>query len=159
MRRRIMSAVALGSIALTLSGCGLEPSGVDQGASAPTGVAAGMTLYFYDSSGNLTAQERDTGRLGNVQDAVALLLTGPGSSGVTTAMASTTVTRTEVRLSGDRMSIVVPLTAAEATDAGTDQIVCTALASHIQSGGSPDTTVTVHFTVGSDTTRTCPVLP
>ncbi|MCW4457851.1 hypothetical protein [Microbacterium sp. MPKO10] len=159
MRQRIVSALAIGSIALALSGCGLGPSGVEQGAAAPTGVSAGMTLYFYDSSGTLTAQQRDTGRLGSVQDAIALLLTGPGSSGLTTALTPTTVTRTEVRLSGDQMSIVVPLTATEATDVGTDQIVCTALASHIQSGGSPDTTVTVHFTVGSDTTRTCPVLP
>lgn len=55
---------------------------------------------------------------------------------------------------------MVPLTADEVSPRGIDQIVCTALGVHVQSGGAPDTRVQVRFVQPapeSERRRTCPL--
>jgi hypothetical protein len=55
----------------------------------------------------------------------------------------------------------MPLAAKEVSRRGIEQIVCTALAQHVQSGGSAKATVRILFTIspaGSDRPRTCPVI-
>ncbi|GAA4887300.1 hypothetical protein [Streptomonospora salina] len=159
MKRRMIAAALVGGASALLAGCGVQPSGVEDGPSAPTGVAPGTTLYFLDHDGNLTAQQRKTGRLGTASEAVSLLLTGPGDSDVHTDIDDpASVTRTEVTVSGERMSVRVPIASTELTADGVDQIVCTALASHIQAGGSTETRVGIRFTDRAQDSRTCPVL-
>lgn len=155
--RRMRAAAAMGVLIAALAGCALQPSGVEEGPSAPTGVAPGATLYFLDDGGDLTAVTRDTQRLGTVAQAVALMLTGPGESGLATGIPDTTVTRTEVTISGDVMSVRVPIAARNTSAAGVDQIVCTAFASHVQAGGADDTRVSVSFTDRTTEPRTCPI--
>lgn len=154
MKRRVVATVGLG-VSL-LSGCGLQPSGVEEGPSAATGVAPGVTLYFLDGDGSLTAQQRQTGRLGTISEAVSLLLTGPGDSDLHTGIDPTPVTRTDVTVSGERMSVRVPIASTELTRGGVDQIVCTALASLIQAGGPPQTLVGLEFTDRTEGPRSCP---
>jgi len=146
---------------LLLAGCGIEPSGVTDGGEAPTGVAPGMTLYFIDDSGALVADQPATGSLGSVSDALSLLLASTNSPGRRTGIADVGVTRVGVVVAGDTIELRVPLAARDVTARGIDQIVCTAIAAHVQSGGSPGSTVRIIFTVagpGADRPRTCPVI-
>jgi hypothetical protein len=155
--RRIWIAAA----ALLLAGCGIADSGVSDEGPAPTGVAPGTTLYFVDGDGELEATLRDTGRLGTIADALALLLLGPGDSGLETEIAAVSFAKVEVTVGEEVIELRVPLSTEEVTPVGVDQIVCTALAAHVQSGGSAETAVRILFTTGrsdSDEPRTCPLI-
>ncbi|MCD0443053.1 hypothetical protein LO763_05355 [Glycomyces sp. A-F 0318] len=154
--RRIWIAAAV----LLLAGCGVEPSGVTDGGPAPTGVAPGPTLYFVDG-GELRATVRDTGRLGTIAEALSLLLSGPGDADLDTEIAPTAFAKVEVTVTGQEVELRVPLSTEEVTPLGIDQIVCTALAAHVQNGGSTEATVRLRFTLeepGSRDPRTCPLL-
>jgi hypothetical protein len=156
--RRAGWAVA---VLLLLAGCGIEPSGVTDGGDAPTGVAPGMTLYFIDAGGALTPQQHDTDSLGTISDALSLLLASPDSPERRTEIADVGVTRVGVVVDGDTIELRVPLAGRDVTPRGIDQIVCTAIAAHVQRGGSLDSTVRIIFTVagpGADRARTCPVI-
>ncbi|UFU05357.1 GerMN domain-containing protein [Ruania halotolerans] len=164
MNRRLRPVALLVSM-LALAGCGVQPSQVQQGPEAPTGLAPGSTLYFLDDGGDLVAQERQTRRLGSIQEAVSLLLTGPGSSGLGTGIAETAVRTTPVTLGEEIISVRLPLATPEVDSDGVDQIVCTVLATHIQAGGSPAMQVRLTFTdIPASSTdprtgpRSCPVL-
>ncbi|GAB6903353.1 hypothetical protein [Kineosporia succinea] len=149
------------AVVLLLAACGLQPTGPDDAGQAPTGISPGPTVYFLDSRQELQADVFETGRLGTVSDAVTLLLQGPGGSGLTTGIASTEVTRVEATVSDSTIVLKVPVAASEVSPRGIEQIVCTALANQVQSGGSPTTTVRIVFTIpstGSDRPRTCSVL-
>jgi len=155
--RRIGSA----AVVLLLAGCGVEPSGVRDGGDAPTGVAPGATLYFVDGRGALVPRQHDTGSLGTVADSLSLLLASTGEPGLHTEIADVGVTRVGVVVAGDTIELRAPLAARDVTPRGIDQIVCTALATHVQGGGSRDATVRIVFTVadpGADRARTCPVI-
>ncbi len=141
-----------------LTGCGVQPSVVETGPQAPTGLAAGVTLYFVDDDGGLTPRVRQTGRLGTVDDAVTLLLTGPGDSGLRTAIDATEVTRTEVTVGPELVTVRLPLASGEVRPVGVDQIVCTVLASHIQAGGSAEARVRLLFADAVTDEARCPVL-
>ena len=146
---------------LLLAGCGIQPSPVTDAGRAPTGVARGVTLYFVDERGELRPQLRDTGRLGTINEALTLLLWGPGvDSGLRTELptegGSVLVTTTP-----DVIELRVPLAVDEVTPLGIDQLVCTALGVHVQGGGSTTTTVRIRFTLpapGSDRERRCPLI-
>lgn len=148
------------ALALLLAGCGVDPSGVTDGGEAPTGVAPGVTLYFIDDHDRLRPQLRPTGRLGDISDALALLLDGPGGSGMRTGIGPVGVTRVIVDVTPGLIHLRVPLATYEVTPLGVDQIVCTALGVHVQGGGSRTTRVQVTFTTAtpeSDKHRTCPL--
>jgi hypothetical protein len=155
--RRIWPTVAI----LLLAGCGVEPSGPAAGGEAPTGVAPGVTLYFVGAGHQLRPQLRRTGRLGTVTEAVSLLLTGPGDSGLRTEIAPSAVTQVVVTNEPGVIQLMLPLTVHDVTLLWIDQLVCTALGVHVQSGGSRTTTVRLRFTQpapGSDRRRTCPLI-
>ena len=158
MRRRRWAA----AVVLLLGGCGVQPSRVTDAGDAPTGVAPGVTLFFIDDEGKLKPQQRETRRLGTVIEAVTLLLdAGDPGAGLRSEIKSDSVTRVPVTITEDTIELHLPITARDVTPLGTDQIVCTALATHVQAGGSPRTTVRLHFTIsgpGSDAPRTCPLI-
>ncbi|MBP2324940.1 hypothetical protein JOF56_005325 [Kibdelosporangium banguiense] len=146
---------------LLLAGCGVQPSGVTDGGEAPTGVAPGVTLYFVDARGELRAQPRARGRLGSITEAMSLLLTGPGRSGLHTEITPNTTTQVVVTTTPDVINILVPLTIQDVTPLGIDQMACTALGVHVQGGGSKSTKVQLQFvqpTPESDKLRTCPLI-
>ncbi len=156
-----MKHVGWMTLVLLLAACGIQPTGADDAGQAPTGISSGTTVYFLDSHQDLHAEVLETGRLGTVSDAMTLLLQGPGGSGLSTGIAATDVTRVEATVSDSTILLKVPLAASEVSRRGIDQMVCTALASQVQSGGSPRTTVRIGFTIpsaGSDRPRTCPVM-
>lgn len=144
MRSARSALAALAGLAV-LTACGTPEPDVEQGVKAPTGLAAGTPIYFVDGD-RLTLRVRETGRLGTVSDAVALLLTGPGSSALETAIGPAPVTRTEVTVTSGLITLRLPLATSEVDPLGVDQIVCTAVATHTQAGGSPDTRVRLLFT-------------
>ncbi|GLY78852.1 hypothetical protein Airi01_071190 [Actinoallomurus iriomotensis] len=155
-RMRIWPAV----VVLLLAGCGVRPSGVADGGEAPTGVAPGVTLYFVGARGELSPQLRRTGHLGGIPEAMALLLSGPGESGLRTDISASATTQVVVTVAPGVIRLLVPLSIHEVTPLGIDQIVCTALGVHIQSGGSKRTEAQVRFTLPtpeSDKRRTCPL--
>ncbi|WP_344098410.1 hypothetical protein [Nocardiopsis tropica] len=120
-----------------------------------------MTLYFLDERGELLPQRRETGRLGSISEAMTLLLTGPGGSGLHTGVSEGVVERMTVTVKPGLVDLITPLEIEDVTPAGIDQIVCTALGVHVQSGGSTDTRVRVRFvqpTPESEELRTCPLI-
>lgn len=157
---RSVRSTCLAVLALVvLTACGTQTAEVETGAEAPTGLAAGTSLYFLDDD-RLTLQVRKTGRLGTISDAVSLLLTGPGDSGLETGVEEVSMTRTEVTVTSGVITLRLPLATSEVEPLGVDQIVCTAAASHVQAGGSPDTRVRLLFTDVADEAgpgRTCPL--
>ncbi|RKS09280.1 hypothetical protein DFP74_5013 [Nocardiopsis sp. Huas11] len=156
--RRVWAVVPVLALAM---GCGNGPAEVVDGGPAPTGVAPGVTLYFLDEQGDLQPRLRETGRLGTIPEAMSLLLAGPGGSGLRTGIEPGDAQRMTVTVKGDVIELMTPLSLDEVSPAGIDQIVCTALATYVQSGGSPDTGVRVRFTLPtpeSDEIRHCPVI-
>lgn len=161
-----MKPILTAALALLLAGCGIQPSEVREEGEAPTGVAPGVTLYFVDANGGLVPQPRETGQLGTIPEALALLLTGPGGFApgdavLRTEIASTSVKRVGVTTTPGVIRLVTPLTIQDVTPRGIDQIVCTALGVHVQSGGARDMRVQVRFvqpTPESDELRTCPLI-
>lgn len=157
--RAVATALALTAGALT-SGCGVGPSGVEDGGDAPTGLAEGPTLYFVDAAGRLVPDVRDTGRLGTVLGAVQLLMADadPTAGGLHNEVPATT-TRTVVEDAGDYVTIYLPLRRAEISDVGVDQIICTAAAVVAASGREiTDVTISVRPTHGPLVDRPCPVI-
>lgn len=155
--KRICAVLAV----LLLTGCGIRPSVVTGGGEAPTGVAPGVTLYFIDAQGTLRRQPRQTGHLGTISDALALLLTGPAGSGRRTGIAPTANTRVGVTTTPGVIELRLPLTVRDVTPLGIDQIVCTALGVHVQGGGSRSMKVRTIFTLDtpeSKKLRTCPLI-
>ncbi|HYQ63615.1 hypothetical protein [Actinophytocola sp.] len=155
--RRLWPALA----ALLLAGCGVQPSGVTDAGDAPTGVAPGVTLYFLDTHDALTPQLRETDRLGTISDAMALLLSGVGDSSLHTDIAAVGTTRVPVITTPGVIQLMTPLTTGDVTPLGIDQIVCTALGVHVQSGGPRTVKVRVTFTQPTPESarlRTCPLL-
>lgn len=146
-------------VLLLLAGCGVQPSGVTAGGEAPTGVAPGVTLYFVDEHDRLRPQLRGTGRLGTIGEAISLLLTGPSDSDLRTEIGPAEVTRVTVDTATPGLiRLQVPLADYEVTPLGMDQIVCTALGVHVQSGGARTTRVQVTLTSGQDELRSCPLI-
>lgn len=143
-----------------LAGCSLQPTGVSDGGEAPTGIASGPTLYFLGADGALEADPRTTQGLGSIAEALALLLAGPGDS-QQTDIPDGSISRVGVTVSGDVIELTLPLAAYEVTPTAVDQIVCTAIASHVQHGGSTGAQVRVGLTFGDwdrEALRTCPLL-
>ncbi|MGW4056948.1 hypothetical protein ACWEGE_01645 [Amycolatopsis sp. NPDC004747] len=148
-------------VVLLLAGCGVPPAGITDAGEAPTGVAAGMTLYFLDAHNRLRPQLRPTGHLGTIADALALLLSGPAGDGLHTGIARQPVTQVVVTTAPGVIQLVTPLTIEDVTPPGIDQIVCTALGVHVQAGGTRTMQVQVRFvqpTPASDLRRTCPLI-
>jgi len=144
------------------SGCGVAPTGVDDGGAAPTGIATGPTLYFVDTAGRLTPQPRAVGRLGTISDALSLLLAGPGGSALTTQIDEVDVTRVQVTVRDDVIVARLPIAQSQTTALGVDQIVCTAIAVYVQGGGSTRAQVRPVFTIAdpeADALRRCPLIP
>jgi hypothetical protein len=147
------------ALALLVSGCGIQPSGVTDVSRAPTGVAAGVTLYFVDAEGRLRADQRPTERLGTISEAMTLLLSGPGGSGLRTQITPGGPTTVVVTTDPDLIRLRVPLGRYEVTPLGIDQIVCTALGVWVQSGGSRAAKVKITWTTAeTDKPRTCPLI-
>lgn len=150
-----------------LVGCGVQPSGVADAGPAPTGVAAGPTLYFVDAREQLRPQRRGS-HLGTISDALALLLStsagdseSAGDSDLHTEITSEGITRVGVTTTPGLIQLEVPLTARDVTPLGVDQIVCTALGVSVQGGGSTTTRVQVWFTEFTpvpNPLRTCPLI-
>jgi hypothetical protein len=153
----------LAALALLLTGCGIQPSGVTDAGQAPTGVVPGVTLYFLGTHNQLRPQLRRTGRLATIPEAVSLLLTGPGPDDSTlhTDIAPSSTAQVIVTTTPGVIQLMVPLTINDVTPLGIDQIVCTALGAYVQGGGPKNTKVQVVFTLTtpeSGKLRTCPLI-
>lgn len=161
MIRRVLVAPLAAAI-LTLAGCGVEPSGVLPGGDAPTGLAPGTPVYLLDDTGNLVVQRRGD-RLSTIGQAIKMLLatTDPGPGLHSAAGTSDVPLELPITTAGGVITVVLPIDREDVSrEAGIDQLVCTALAVHRQSGGSPATRVRLTFVHGPDAgPRGCPVLP
>ncbi|PSL01593.1 hypothetical protein CLV30_11381 [Haloactinopolyspora alba] len=158
--RRALLVVALAT--MPIAGCGIGPSVVTDSGQAPTGLAAGTTVFFVDGSGDLRPSTRDTGRLGTVHSAVQLLLTGPSGTEVDAGLHSdlpSSDIRSGVVDAGDRITIHLPFTADETGPNGVEQVVCTILAVVVASGRDPGRVrVSVSLTDAGTVDATCPVI-
>ncbi|PXY27840.1 GerMN domain-containing protein [Prauserella muralis] len=161
MIRRVLGA-ALTAAALALAGCGVGPSGVLGGGQAPTGLAPGTPVYFVDDEGGLVVQRRGD-RLSTIGQAMKMLLTttSPGPGLRSYAGTSQVALELPIATSGDVITVGLPIDRADVRrEIGLDQLACTALAVHQQSGGSPATRVRLDFLHGPAAgPRHCPVLP
>ncbi|SFQ71191.1 hypothetical protein SAMN05421810_11429 [Amycolatopsis arida] len=159
---RTVLAVVLAAAVLALAGCGVRPSGVLDGGDAPTGLAPGTPVYLVDDAGNLVVRRRGD-QLATIGQATKMLLTTTrlGQGLRSFAGDSDVVLELPVTTTGDVITIGLPIDRDEVrAEIGIDQLVCTALAVHQQSGGSPVTRVRLTFVHGPATEpRHCPVLP
>ncbi|WP_158895642.1 hypothetical protein [Amycolatopsis anabasis] len=154
--RTLLVGVAAG---LLLTGCGIEPTGVLDGGDAPTGVAPGVTLYFVDVQGNLQPSLVESKRLGDVTNAVDLLLRVGAQSrqGLRSDLPQVTSLGPEVTIADTTVTVTVPLARGEMGPRGADQLICTALGVLRQSGNTRVTKAVVSFTIGGQTEpRACP---
>jgi hypothetical protein len=164
MRRSRVTAVPLliaGLVLGLVTGCGIQATGVTEVKEAPTGVAPGVTLYFVDGANRLRPDLRPTNRLGNISEAMSLLLEGPGDSELHTEIRSKGPLWVVVSTKPGLITLMVPLATYEVTQLGIDQLVCTALGVLVQSGGSKATKVQVSFTLTTPESakqRTCPLI-
>ncbi|WP_031465546.1 GerMN domain-containing protein [Sciscionella sediminilitoris] len=161
-----MRKLLLTGLILLLAGCGIQPAGVTDTGKAPTGLAPGVTLYFVDTQQRLRPQLRRSGNLGTVTQALLLLFKGPGEadgSRLHTEIPETTVAAQVDTATPGVIEIRVPFDVEELSPRAVDQIVCTALGVHRQSGGAKQTKVRIAFTHGpeaaSQRLRGCPLLP
>ncbi|WP_020672476.1 GerMN domain-containing protein [Amycolatopsis nigrescens] len=160
IRKALVAALA--AAVLGPAGCGVQPSGVLGGTRAPTGLAPGTPVYLVDDAGGLVVQRRGDG-LSTIGQAVKMLLTttrpGPGLHSY--AGFSEVALELPITTAGEVITVGLPIDRDDVRrEVGIDQLVCTALAVHQQSGGSPATGVRLSFVHGPDTeTRHCPVLP
>lgn len=158
--RRVWPAAA--ALLMALTGCAIAPTGVTGGGTAPTGVASGVTVYFIDQRGRLQPNLVETGRLDTVDRALTLLFTmRPREPHLHTDIPPNATTRAVVTDQSGFIHLMVPFALEELTPRAIDQIVCTALGVHVQSGGSTRTKVQVRFmmdTPESRERRTCPLI-
>ncbi|WP_129667941.1 hypothetical protein [Phytoactinopolyspora endophytica] len=153
------AALALATAVIT-SGCGVEPSGVEDGGEAPTGLAEGTPLFFLDGDGRLQPTMVDSGRLGTVLGAVQLLMAidQPSDTSLHSEVPSGN-TRPTVEDAGDYVTIRLPYAGDEISPAGIDQVICTATAVVAVSGREIDNLeISVLPTHGDVVTRSCPAL-
>lgn len=152
----VLAAVAV------LPGCSLQPTEVSDGGDAPTGIAQGPTLYFIGDDGALVAHSRNVGRLGTIAEALVLLFkVGPGGSDLGTALPDDSIPAVGVTIADDVIDLAVPFDYEELTPIAIDQIVCTAIAFHVQQGGSTNVRVRVGLANGTAEAaqlRTCPLI-
>nr|WP_225953917.1 hypothetical protein [Kibdelosporangium phytohabitans] len=143
-----------------VAGCGIEPTGVFTDGDAPTGVAPGVTLFFLDQQGNLRPTVSETKRLGDVTQAVDLLLRlgdRNREDGLRSDLPAVGSLGPQVTVSDTVVTLLLPLARREVGPRGVDQVVCTALGVHRQSGDTRVTGAVVSFTDGTTIgPRTCP---
>ncbi|UMP01305.1 hypothetical protein [Amycolatopsis sp. EV170708-02-1] len=127
------------AVCLLLAGCGVRPDG---------------PLYFVDAQQRLRPDERKSGRLGSIADALALLFSGaaPGQ-GLHTEIAPSALPRVTVTTELELVQLTLPLARREVSPLGIDQIVCTALGVHVQGGGARTAKVRLGFTIGDHRPR------
>lgn len=150
------------ALVLLLAGCGVGPAGPAPAGDAPTGLARGVTLYLLDDNDHLVASLRQTARLGTIADGISLLLDGSNVPGLHSGIAPTTVRWVLVTVEPGVIDLTLPLAYNEVDRNGIDQLVCTALGIHVQSGGDRGTQVRLRFTIsrpgsGPEQPRTCPL--
>ena len=125
-RRHLLACVVL--IAIFAAGCGVRPSGVIRGGSAPTGQAEGATLYFLANS-SLTPVLRPTRQPLWPTQTLELLQTGPNSDERAANLTSEVPTGLDpVTVTTDPSGTVDVVLSADVTTLSTaavDQIVCT----------------------------------
>jgi hypothetical protein len=157
---RAAAVAVLLTAALLTGGCGVGPSGVEDGGEPPTGLAEGPTLFFVGADGELRPNVRETGSLGTVFGAIQLLTADldPATEGLHSEIPPTAI-RTVVEDAGDYVTIYLPLRSAEISPVGIDQIICTAAAVVAASGRDvAEVEISVRPTHGDVITRPCPVV-
>ncbi|MBF6330787.1 hypothetical protein [Nocardia transvalensis] len=138
--------------------CTIPTSGVLAAGNAPTGVAPGVTLYYFDAEGRPVPELRETGHLGTVAEALDLLLRSTPPPGLYSELPSgVAAPRPLVTEFDDRITVHMPYTAAELTEPGVSQLVCTALGVHRQAGRGPATVVLIPTIGDRIGPRDCPV--
>ncbi|WP_298325928.1 hypothetical protein [Haloactinopolyspora sp.] len=156
------TAAVVTAIAVVAGGCGVEPSDVEDGGEAPTGLAEGTTLYFVDAEGQLQPSIRETGRLGSIGGAVQLLISGISRTEQAAGLHSdvpVVTTGPVVEDAGNYVTIRLPYASAETTRTGIDQVICTAAAVVASSGRPTDSVeISVRLTSGEDFDHACPVV-
>lgn len=153
------TALGVAMSAVLAAGCGVAPSDVQDGGSAPTGLAKGTTLYFLDQDDRLASSLRKTDRLGTVLGAVQLLMAGVGvgesDSGLHSDIPADGV-RAIVVDTGPHIQVALPFNSAEISRAGVDQVICTAVGV-TRASGRDDVRVSITLTSGEEFNRRCPV--
>lgn len=161
MRSRRILAAALAALVVVLAGCGVQPSSVLGGRRAPTGVAEGTPVYYVNLRKDLVVH-RIGNNLGTIGQALKLLFTVDVDGRLRSFVPRSPVTLAfPVTKTREVITVMLPIDRGSIkAELGVDQIVCTVLAVHLQSGGPASTAVNVQFVQGFETgPRHCPVLP
>ncbi|MFD5397435.1 hypothetical protein ACFWJW_24840 [Streptomyces sp. NPDC127097] len=137
---RARSALICCLLALATTGCGIRPTGVTDGGTAPSGISQGMRIYFASDRGPRGVPRPDV-TVDQLDDAFKLLADGPTpgerDEGLTDVLPDgeyhATARRGHVTVTAPRLAVTSP------QDQGTGQLVCTlARAEVLLHGTRPD---------------------
>ncbi|MFI0906651.1 hypothetical protein ACH4TE_24455 [Streptomyces sioyaensis] len=127
-------------LAVAATGCGIRPTGVTDGGSAPSGISQGMRVYFSSDSGP-RGVSRPGAKINDFGGAFKLLLAGPTPEERAAGLANL-ITRDEAYSATSRHGKVIinaPDSYFGPQDQSTGQLVCTlARAEVLLHGTRPD---------------------
>jgi hypothetical protein len=160
---RIAALLAGGVLlALLLAGCGVRPSGVVTGRTAPDGPVWGVGLYLV-WHGKLAPVVRPTNQHLSPEQVLGLLAAGPDgyerAQGLASEVPADLVPTAPLAPKADQIGLTVTMSGAVTTLSATaaDQIVCTATsAAAIPGLGRTPTPITISGPDGSRPPQTCP---
>ncbi|MFF8784361.1 hypothetical protein [Streptomyces sp. NPDC015125] len=128
-------------LALVATGCGIRPTGVTDGGTAPSGISQGMRIYFASDSG-LRGVPRPDVRVEQLADAIKLLISGPTAQERADGLANLATTDTGISATSHHGNVTINApghAASSPQDQSTGQLVCTlARAEVLVHGTRPD---------------------
>ncbi|MGW7573075.1 GerMN domain-containing protein [Streptomyces sp. NPDC054765] len=139
--KRSRTAVAGCLLALAAAGCGIRPTGVTDGGTAPSGISQGMRIYFASDSGP-RGVPRPGATIDQLDDAFKLLAGGPTAAERADGLGNLIPAEKGFTATSRRGSVTVDApgyAAASPQDPATGQLVCTlARAEVLLHGTRPD---------------------
>ncbi|WP_328692125.1 hypothetical protein OG879_37540 [Streptomyces caniferus] len=138
---RSRTAFLCALLALAAAGCGIRPTGVTNGGTAPSGISQGMRVYFASDSGP-RGVSRPATTVDQLDDAFKLLAAGPTSGERANGLANLVPEDAGLNATADRGNVTIHTTgsfAGSPGDQSTGQLVCTlARAEVLIHGTRPD---------------------
>ncbi|MGW2021417.1 GerMN domain-containing protein [Streptomyces decoyicus] len=138
---RPRTALACCVLALAAAGCGIRPTGVTDGGTAPSGISKGMRIYFASDSGPRGVSRPDV-TFDQLDDAFKLLISGPSPAERAEGLTNLLPTAGQFRATArhGQVTVTAPGYATfSPQDQATGQLVCTlARAEVLVHGTRPD---------------------
>ncbi|MGW2389467.1 GerMN domain-containing protein [Streptomyces lydicamycinicus] len=139
-------------LALVATGCGIRPTGVTAGGTAPSGISKDMRIYFASDSG-LRGVSRPGKKVRDFNAAYRLLLDGPTPEEQFNGLANLVAPEKWLRVTSHDGSVTISIphsTADAPQDQSTGQLVCTFARAEVLLHGTRPDKVQVTIVIGGE---------